>query len=386
MEKTKNPVYLKAAILTMSFVQMGTNGIAPILAQIAAAFPDASAQTVQFLMTFPSMFCVVFTLAAALLSERLPKKSIALTGLLLVAAAGTGACILHGSLAVLFVWAAVLGIGIGMTAPVAPALISELFAGGERQTMLGWQNSAANIGSMLMTFLGGFFAAGGWWFGYLVYLLALPGFFLTLGGVPGKSSAGPRAAQKAREPFHFVMWREMLLAFFFLMLYSSGPANLSMLVGERQMGGAATAGIMSTLFLLGGTVTGLLFGKIVGVLRDKTDTAGVLLLALGAVIIGIAPNVVLLAAGCLLAGASISLVMPNCMGAASRLKGYETLTSALILGSSNIGVFVMPLLTSATAAVTGSGAASYRFFAVAVLAVLLAALTVALKRGRAGRA
>lgn len=32
---------LKAAILTISFVQMGTNGIAPILAQIAEAFPGA---------------------------------------------------------------------------------------------------------------------------------------------------------------------------------------------------------------------------------------------------------------------------------------------------------------------------------------------------------
>ena len=187
MKRTENTALLKAAILTMSFVQMGTNGIAPILAQIAAAFPEASAQTVQFLMTFPSIFCVIFTLGAALLSGKLPKKRIALAGLLLVAAAGIGACLIHGSLAVLFVWAAVLGIGIGMTAPVAPALISELFDGRERQTMLGWQNSAASVGSMLMTFLGGFFAAGGWWSGYLVYLA--PGRLTILGNPAGIETA-----------------------------------------------------------------------------------------------------------------------------------------------------------------------------------------------------
>ena len=86
MADRKNTGVLKCAILTMSFVQMGTNGIAPILAQIAAEFPSASSSAIQFLMTFPSIFCVIFTMLAALLSNRLPKKILALAGLSIVSA------------------------------------------------------------------------------------------------------------------------------------------------------------------------------------------------------------------------------------------------------------------------------------------------------------
>ena len=46
---------LKSAILTMSFVQMSTTAIAPFLADIGRAFPEAPTEKVQFLMTFPSM-------------------------------------------------------------------------------------------------------------------------------------------------------------------------------------------------------------------------------------------------------------------------------------------------------------------------------------------
>lgn len=380
MSEKKNGNVLKAAILTMSFVQMGTNGIAPILAQIAAAFPSASSSSIQFLMTFPSIFCVIFTMLAALLSDRLPKKTLALAGLSIVSGAGILACIFHGSLTILFVWAAFLGIGIGMVAPIAPSLISELFDGAERQTLLGLQNSAANVGSMLMTFLGGFLAAAGWEFGYLVYLLALPGFFLTMKGVPAQKIVSNGSKQQKKAPFRLLILREMVIAFVFLMLFSSGPANLSMLVAERKIGGTALAGVMSTLFLLGGTIAGIFYGKIAVRLGDKTISVGAAALAAGALLVSVAGNAPILAVGCLIAGSSISMVMPACMSAASRQPGYETLSSAMILSSSNIGVFIMPALTSFTAMVTGSEATSYRFVTVAIVAVLLAVIAALLHK------
>lgn len=188
------------------------------------------------------------------------------------------------------------------------------------------------------------------------------------------------AGEVRRPPFRLVILPEMLIAFVFLMLFSSGPANLSMLVEERELGGTAVSGIMSTLFLLGGTLAGILYGRIAGKLGEKTIPLGGILLAVGAFLISAAGNVFILSAGCLIAGSSISMVMPCCMGAASRLPGYETLSSAMILSSSNVGVFIMPLLTSATAAITGSDATSHRFVAVAVIAAVLAVITALPRR------
>lgn len=378
---TKQKNLLKIAIITMSFVQMGTNGIAPILAQIAAAFPDASATRVQFLMTFPSIFCLIFTLITAFLSDVLPKKTLALGGLSIVGAGGILACCFHGSLNILFLWAAVLGIGIGMVAPLAPALINERFINQEKQTMLGLQNAANTLGSMLMTFIGGFLAVMGWQFGYLVYLLGIPGIIFTIIGLPrDKKTSSVKADIPKRDPFRLVIWKEMIITLVLLMGFSAVPANLAMLVAERGLGDTSLSGMMSTVFLFGGMAFGILFGKVSSVLKKRTDLTGAILLAVGALIIASSSSIPLLFVACFLAGSSISLIMPTCMGSASRLKGYETLNSALLLSASFVGVFITPLLTSLTAKITGSGSVTYRFIMVAIVAIILAVLTVVLKR------
>ena len=391
--KSKN--LLKIAIITMSLVQMGTNGIAPILSQIAAAFPHASDTTIQFLMTFPSIFCLIFTMASAFLSDRLPKKTLAVSGLTILCLTGILACLFHGSLVILYVWAAFLGIGIGMVAPLAPALINECFTGTEKQTLLGWQNSANNVGSMIMTFAGGFLATLGWNFGYLVYLLGIFGIIFALLGVPGKSKTGNvtngniqkenPSSVEGRGRFRLVILKEMIITCLFLFIYSAAPANLAMLVTERGLGDSAYAGTISTMFLLGGTITGLLFGLISKVLKRWTALCGALLLTIGAVIIAISQGTAMLVIGCLVAGASISMILPICMGSASRLRGYETLNSAMILSSSFVGVFLAPFITNIGALVSGSESTMYRFFTIAGIAVILGVLTVIFGLGKEER-
>ena len=131
MEQTYHVKGLKAAILAMSFLQMATNAIASVLADIAAAFPEASATTVQYLMTFPNLLVVVMSVAAAKLAGRVAKRTLAAAGLLLGIAAGIGSWLLHGNLILLFVWAGFLGLGIGLVVPMATSLISDYFVGEE---------------------------------------------------------------------------------------------------------------------------------------------------------------------------------------------------------------------------------------------------------------
>ena len=401
MTETNNKL-LKTAILTMSMVQMGTNGIGPILADISKAFPGTSDTTVQFLMTFPILFTMILELISAKVSEKLPAKLLAIAGLVTIGAAGILAVLFHGSLAILFVWGAVLGIGLGLVAPIAPGLINERFDGKEKLTMLGWQNSASTIGSMIMTFACGFLAVIGWNYGYLVYLICVPGIIFTLIGLkerpkagsekdipeteetPGEYKEEPR--HKTEKPkFRLVIWRDMLIACLFLMLYSAIPANISMLVAEKGAGDTSVAGILTTVFSLAGMLAGLVFGFLTGIFRKYTNTVGACVMAAGAFLMGIASGLPVMIIGCILAGASMSLVMAVCMGAASLLPGYETINSALILASTSVGIFITPLLTSLTAVVTGSSAVFYRFLALAIIGIVLAVITVILKRNRTRR-
>lgn len=236
---------IKAAILAISVVQMGTNAISPILADIAAAFPQADSSSIQFLMTFPSLFVIVVSLLAASLTRRISKKYIVAVGCGLFSLSGVLSWLFHGSLPLLFLWAAFMGVGIGLVVPMATSLVSDCFEGGEQQTVMGWQSSAANVGAMAMTFLGGLLAAVHWNCNYLVYLIAVPGLVLSLTCLPRNAGQQPQASSTGTG--FFTLLRRIpvltgcLLAAAVTMLFNIVPTNLSMYVTETGIGSAAQA-------------------------------------------------------------------------------------------------------------------------------------------------
>ena len=77
----------------MSFVQMGANGSAPLLADVSAVFPMLSDTTVQFLLTTPNIFCVVCVLAFAFAPGKRNIRAQAIAGQTLVAATGVLAAV-----------------------------------------------------------------------------------------------------------------------------------------------------------------------------------------------------------------------------------------------------------------------------------------------------
>ena len=187
----------------------------------------------------------------------------------------------------------------------------------------------------------------------------------------------------SRPPFRFVVWREALTAIGFLVLYSAVPANIAMLAEEKALGGTSLSGTLSTVFLLAGILSGLVFGWISALLKRFTALAGVVCLGLGALLIGLGGSLAPVAAGCAVAGFSISLIMPSCMSAGARLPGWETVNTSLILGLAYIGIFVAPLITSLSAALTGSANAAPRFLVIAAASVLLSLAVLVLRPGEA---
>lgn len=378
MEGKFNKTGLKAAILTMSFMQMATNAIAAILADISAEFPEVSTVTVQYLMTFPNLLVVVMSMVTARLSVRIPKKLLAAVGLGAGLSAGAGSFLFHGSIVFLYIWAGVLGIGIGLVAPIAASLIADYFDGGEKDALLGYQTAAANVGSMLMTFFGGMLAMDGWYYNYLVYLLALPGLLFTMMFVPGRNGAKQETAKRAEKTERGIprkAWFYFVTAAVFMLLFYMGPTNLAMFVGERGIGDTVTAGSAATILLFGGTVMGLIFGKISSRIGKYTITLGFLVLAAGFVILYTAKGIPVLYAGSFLVGTGNTLVLPQCMGSVvTKDKEQSTYLMSAVFAIANLGTFLAPVLTGVAEAVMGDGAASSRFLfaggAAAVCAVL----------------
>lgn len=194
----KNKTKIKLTILLLSLVQMATNGLSPMLSGVSKSFPEASAESVQLLMTIPGIFVVVFSLLAAWLATRIEKRHLVVCGAFFVLLSGILALQFHGSIWILWIWSGVLGIGMGLVSALAASMIPDYLEGQEKVVFMGAQTSFGNIGAMLMSIIGGGLASVAWHYNYLVFLIALPGLICGLLFLPKRPPKAEQERQSVR--------------------------------------------------------------------------------------------------------------------------------------------------------------------------------------------
>ncbi len=376
---------LKLAILTMSVIQMATNACSSILAELGASFPEASVSTVQYLMTFPNLMVVIVSFFISSITKHISKRTASAFGLLLACLAGILSWQFHGSLILLYVWAGMLGVGIGIVIPTAASLIADYFSGEAKDSLMGLQTAAANAGSMVMTALGGVLAASDWSLNYLVYLFGAPGLIFALMFVPPEniSSTDGQGEEKRAQNYggeykkifgiESFAWKYFVIAALFMLLFYIGPTNVSMLVAERKLGNAASAGMAATLLLLGGFLMGLFFGKLAARIGENTIPLGFMVLFVGFGIVYLIPDMAAVYIAFFIVGTGNSLVLPQCMGRmAIKDKARSTFLISAVFAVANLGTFLAPALTAVAKLVTGNDLAASRFFVAGILAFVLA--------------
>lgn len=440
MSKTVNKKMLKITILVVTFMQMATNGLSPAMSEIAAAFPEASASTVQMLMSLPGIFVVVLSFVSAELTARFSKKFLIGGGLVCLILVGVCGTLFHGSLQILFIWSVLMGLGMGLVIALTASLIADYFDGKEKEDLMGLQTSAGNVGGMIMTAVGGLLTSVAWNLDYCVYFLAVPGLILLLLFVPdgdegktaasaegtgtakaeetvtdesgavktedagsrasetrtvetvdgriqdkteGKESSAAGQSEKDSSRGFLVRKKKVWMYFVFsavvLFLFNAGPTNLSMYVSEFEIGGSVISGWAATVFLLGGTLMGIAFGAISRRIGVCTIPLGFLLVAVGFGVMIFRQNLVCLFAGSLIAGMCISLVSAQGLLQVSALAENpkeSALASALIFAGANVGTFLTPQITNLAQAITGSESTYYRFMLAIVLALVMAVITL----------
>ncbi len=382
----KREAWIVPSILAVATLQMATNGISPILADLAEAFPQAEASTIQFLMTFPCLFIITAGLLGGTLARSVPKKWLILVGNALVALGGLLAWQVHGSLTVLFLWEALIGIGVGLSIPQNMGLIIDLMQGERRATVMGMAASFANLGAMLMIFVGGYLALIHWSWNYLVYLIALPGMVLSYVALPNRVTGAEASAPKGSSGGALALLKNplvlMVLAIGFCstMLFNTTPTNLSMRIAELALGNSAQAGLGSSLLLLSGTISCMFYGKLSQRLGNYTLVLGFGLMFLGQLICALAPNIWLIYLGCLIGGASHGNNMAHCLMLGARYSRGSSMTTSLVTAVSNTGAFCTPVLTILAQMMTGNTLTAHRFLLSALCAVTIALCIGAINR------
>ncbi|KFI81909.1 transporter, major facilitator family protein [Bifidobacterium reuteri DSM 23975] len=310
-----NALKTRIGILSLSSITLSGIFIVPIIGMVAQAFPDSSLSGVQMIISASTLTALVGAWLTGKLASVLSRKTVALIGAGGILLFGMLPYFIHSSLAAVIAFSALMGVCLGFINNILPTLISVHYEGEQRQSVMGQQVAVASIGAMVFMSLAGKLATAQWYHAYLVYLFAAVVLIVCAFTIPaengekeekGKShGSGPEVS--IREAMNGKMWFLVIAGFFFLLANNAYSNNLSLLVEQRGLGDAGTAGLVSTIGQLGGLLAGLCVGLLVKFVRNHLLMVGFLVEGLALLLLGFASNLPLLIIGSFLAGAGLSL-------------------------------------------------------------------------------
>ena len=170
-----------------------------------------------------------------------------------------------GSFAFILVTRALVGIGLGLMAPLGNALIIGLYEGQKQAAYLGYGTLLMNGGGIILQMLGGALADIGWkttFFGHLLGVISIVCliFLPEPEKAPVQQETGGKPAAKDKiSPFVYAI---AILFLLFNVLNYPVMLNMSLMFEMKGAGGATMAATALSLYTVAGCVAGFLLSLI----------------------------------------------------------------------------------------------------------------------------
>jgi len=377
----KNKTFLKIAVLSVFFVQMGVGTITPVIANIGAAFPDVPFTTLLLVSTMSVIMTVPATLISGRLAGTVVKyKTLLIIGMILFIGGGVAPYFMTtASFSAILAVRAIFGIGLGIVTPLGAALIISFFDGEVRAQMMGLSNVVANVGGILFQLLGGFVGAISWEYAFLIHGLGILTLVIIL-FMPEPEAVPVQSSNEAKPKLPGVVFAHGALIFFAMVLIYPMLTNMSTIIAASSMGTASDAAMVLTMFTVGGMLGGLIFAKAFGFFKSNTMPVGVLLIALAMTSIGLGGSIAFMYIGTTIAGIGLSFIMPTMfmnLGAIVHPSQMPT-ASGIVTASMNVGGFCSAYFYAILSGIMGVDMAVNIKFPFYVAMICFAAIGLAL--------
>ena len=364
--------------------------VSPILGDLTKIFPKATDLDIQMLTSLPSLLIIPFILLGGKLTEKVDYVRVLKVGLWLFAASGV-LYLISNRMWQLIVVSALLGIGSGLIIPLSTGLVSRYFVGTYRVKQFGLSSAITNFTLVIATAVTGYLAEVSWHLPFLVYLLPLVSILLVghlkedrsgeaaltassssdtttttttaanvatanaaTVTVPETSSADDSKAARqsaidiggSKYGIHIKHLIELML-FYGVITYIVIVVifNLPFLM-EKHHFSSGNSGLMISLFFLAITAPGFCLDKIVGLLKERTKAYSLLSMALGLLLIWIAPIEWLIIPGCILVGLGYGIIQPMLYDKTTQtaLPQKTTLALAFVMMMNYLAILLYPFI------------------------------------------
>ena len=374
----------KIGLMATSFLMMSFLVPTSVLADIAAAFPDVSLQTVQMITSIPSLIGVMSALLVGKVTPYFHKRHLIIGAVLFYLVGGLFPYFFHQAVWQILFGAGLLGVGLGVMLTCVAALICECFDARESGVLIGFQAAFISGGGMVFTWLGGQLGKNRWENAFLAYMLVIlilviDLLWLPLGNLEVKKDNGSR---KERVPLQ--VWCYALAGFLVYLFITVYNSNISMLVGIREFGGSVEASYASMSYTFAGMIAGCISGYIIPKMKEYTFVLSTVMAAIGMLLAFFSSNLLVLCAGGLFCGAAFSTFTPAGNYFAAQKAGHNnrSFCIAIFTSISNLGQAISPLVI---ALIMKPLSIVQRFLGAAVAFAVITAFVLARVRGLESR-
>lgn len=356
----------------------------PILAVIALAFPG---ENVNWLVSLPPLCIIPASLIAAKLSYYISRKTILGIGQTLFIIGGLGGAIAP-SFEFLLVTRVFFGLGCGLVYPIVPTLISYLYAGRERVSMMGGANAMGSIIAMVFSTLSGTLAVIGWRIPFLVnvfFIFVLIMQCLFLPKVPPEKDMEFVKQQQRLSPEERRIgpraWLCALLMFVTMTIAMVYLLKMAIFIQETGIGDSVMAGLASSSTTCTALVISLLFSRIFGIFKRYTVVISMAAVALSFTLLALSTGPAGVFAGAVIYGVYLGTIIPYLQTSVSgvvhpyrRTYALSILSMAMFAGQAASSLYVgivESMIGPSTAALFEVMSVTFIILLVVVLAYLI---------------
>ena len=387
-EKSSMNVYKqinwKVMIPIMLFVtfQSAFTAFSSVLASIAEQFPNASATTIQMVLTLPSTMSIPVSLCAGLLASYFTKKQLIEFSLVVEFIGGMIPLVNHGSLGMLILSSCLIGLGQGIMITMASAIVGENFTGTTSGVAMGLKQAASSVLIAVFTIATGYLALSGWWHAYYVYFLAPVVLIITAVSLPKGQKDVRIVGKGAGSGWKKVLTRGVIyysiLSFFMAAANFAFYTNISFRIINGGLGDSASVGLASAWNQIVTVIISLIFGYILKVVKKYALAVAVGVQAISYLIIVAAPNLSVITIGGIVygVGAAIQMVAACYYILESCDQDAASLGIAICMTLTSLGITFSPYVINAVAGIWGNNGITSGFLGAAVIQIVLVVVEV----------
>jgi len=359
---------------------LGVSSITPVFPKIMHEL-QVTGDQVGLLITFFTLPGVIMSPFLGILGDRFGRKKILVPSLFLFAIAGT-ACSMARDFNLLLALRALQGVGAAGLGALNITILSDLYSGRQRAEAMGLNASVLSIGIAVYPTIGGALALLGWYYPFVLPIIAIPIGILVLTSL---KSPEPPNSQNMRE-YLSGTWRHLnnirvgiLFAagiLTFIILYGAYLTFFSLLLGESFGASPFIIGlIMSGMSLTTAGVSSQLGRINKRFSLDNIIKWAFVIYALALVLIPVMPNLWLLLIPVIIFGIAHGASIPSIQAAIAEMAPLEYRAAFMSINASmlRLGQTIGPPLMGLVYIYLGLDAT---FFAAAALALTMPALAV----------